>query len=219
MFLFFLLGIVLDFHAQEVVSGVISDEFGTLEGANILIKNSKKGAVSNSKGYFEINANHGDRLQVSYLGYTTKEILFLNQYNLNVLLEGREMLDEVLVIAFGRTTKTYCGTICCPYTTTCRIYSKGVKIEKNEGNYDDKRIKLYPNMSLDGLFTLKVLENYNHIQINVFNMSGQLIKEFTSQNVSSKKLNIDLSNFSSGMYIINVVADGKLVTTKKAIKG
>jgi hypothetical protein len=40
--IFLLVGTVFKSHAQELISGVVSDEFGILEGANVFIKNSKK---------------------------------------------------------------------------------------------------------------------------------------------------------------------------------
>ncbi len=207
-FIFFLIGILFKLQAQETITGIVSDEFGVLENANILIKNSKKGTVSNSKGRFEINGNRGDTLQISYLGYRAIEIPVMGESKLEIMLKGNEVLDEVTVIGYGRHS--------CGYTTRCYITSISNQYFKNN---KENEIVMYPNTSPSGVFSLKFLKVYRTIKVNVANMSGQSVKQMNFQNLNTKKLNIDLSQFSSGMYIISIIADGKKISTKKVVKG
>lgn len=48
-------------------------------------------------------------------------------------------------------------------------------------------------------------------------MAGQTVKTNKSHKFGGN-LNIDLSNLPSGLYLINIIADGTRLKTKKAIK-
>ncbi len=51
------------------VSGIVADESGPLPGANIVVKGTKVSAQTNFDGKFSINANKGDILIISFIGY------------------------------------------------------------------------------------------------------------------------------------------------------
>ena len=90
-------------YAQSV-SGVVSDASGPLPGVNVIVKGTTTGSVTNFDGEFQINANTGDRLVFSFLGYLTKELVVTGN-TLNVTLEeDAAQLDEVVVIGYGSTT-------------------------------------------------------------------------------------------------------------------
>lgn len=203
-------------YSQTTIKGTVLDEFGPLSGANIKIKNSKAGMVSNADGYYEIQANKGETLMVSYLGYTTEEFVVSNQKHMKIILKGRITLDEVEVIAYGSTPCNHvlkCYTI---YKTGCGV--KGINVTYNDFKSDFITEKLYPNPSKNGIFQLSLLQPYKTIEIQVNGISGQLIKRFSFQNVN-KQVGIDLSQYPAGIYIINIIADGKRLSTKKAIRG
>lgn len=65
-------------HAQtdeRIIKGIISDERGPLESVNIVLKGTKTGTTTNSKGEFTFPKplKTGDVLLISYLGYETHE--------------------------------------------------------------------------------------------------------------------------------------------------
>lgn len=98
MLLLFILGV----QAQEIIiSGNVSDDSGPLPGANILIKNSEIGVVSDFNGNYEIKAAATDTLVFTYVGYKSKEVLVNAQTTINVILEYSSELDEVVVTAMG----------------------------------------------------------------------------------------------------------------------
>jgi len=151
------------FYGQTKIKGFISDEIGPLPRANIIIKNTKTGTVSNMDGYYEIDAKVNDTLSISYLGYNTQDILVNSQKNINTLLKGDIALDEVEIIAYG--------------SISCRtIYCGGVfrKITDNSKNFKSDLItqSLYPNPSKDGRFQLNLLDSYKNVEIEIINMSG-----------------------------------------------
>ncbi|WP_405573302.1 carboxypeptidase-like regulatory domain-containing protein [Winogradskyella sp. Asnod2-B02-A] len=190
--------------AQISVSGIVSNDSIPLESANVIIKNSLNGVATNSKGEFKLEAKKGDTLSVSYLGYKPQEFVINKTEQIEIKLK-EDALNEVVVVA-------YSGHRC--WTTGC-----GVSISYN--TYWDTNVeknKLYPNPSSNGIFQLKLVENYDEVKISVANMSGQIIWNSSSQKLG-KKITIDLSQFSTGIYIINIIADGKRLEPIKAVKG
>lgn len=90
------------------VSGIVTDESGEpVIGANILIKGTSKGAVTDLDGKFTIqNMPRNATLQVSYIGYQTQEISSFGKQPLRIkLVEDSENLDEVVVVGYGTQKK------------------------------------------------------------------------------------------------------------------
>ena len=94
--------------AQSTVSGTITDKANAmpLPGVNVLIKNTSRGTATDFDGNYTIEVNEGETIVVSYLGYTTQEIVFNGQSTIDVaLVEDAAQLDEVVLIGYGSTTK------------------------------------------------------------------------------------------------------------------
>lgn len=92
------------------ITGTIIAETDNLPviGANIVIKGTNRGTVSDLDGSFEIEANPEDVLVISYLGFATQEILVGTQTNLSITLEvDAAALDEVVVIGYGTQKKSH----------------------------------------------------------------------------------------------------------------
>ncbi len=92
---------------QTPISGKVSSETGEpLANASVTIKNSNKGATTNENGIFIIDANAGDVLVVSMVGYVTFEITVGNQTNFNITLKQAESkVEEVVVVGYGKQKK------------------------------------------------------------------------------------------------------------------
>jgi len=200
--------------AQILVTGVVSNDSITLESASILIKNSTKGIATNSKGQFKIEAKPGDTLSVSYIGYENKEIVLNKDRHLEIkLIEGGK-LKAAVVNGFLNDRKSICRAVCYS-ETRC-----GVGIETSV-NYkllsNQVRPKLFPNPSSNGVFQLKLNEDYDEVKISIANSSGQIIQNSTHQKFG-EKVTIDVSQFASGICIINIIADGKQLESIKAIR-
>ncbi|WP_308991108.1 TonB-dependent receptor [Mariniflexile litorale] len=108
---FLLLGIIfyLPIHGQNtsIVKGIISDEFGIpLPGVSVIVKNTTKGTATDFDGNYSIAVNANDVLVFSFLGYKTQEIAVKGQSTIDLnLLEDKNVLDEVVVIGYGSTTR------------------------------------------------------------------------------------------------------------------
>ncbi|MFI5157952.1 MAG: SusC/RagA family TonB-linked outer membrane protein [Sphingobacteriales bacterium] len=89
--------------AQTPVTGIVKDETGAaLPGVTILIKGTTTGTKTDINGQFTLNANPGDVLVISYVGYLTKLITVGNNTNFDITLApDTKNLNEVVVTALG----------------------------------------------------------------------------------------------------------------------
>ncbi|MCC8424903.1 SusC/RagA family TonB-linked outer membrane protein [Mucilaginibacter sp. UR6-11] len=85
------------------ITGVVRDASGQpLIGVTVTLKGTQAGTQTNVNGQFAIDANVGDVLTFSYIGYLSKEITITSPASLSVLLdEDSKQLSEVVVTALG----------------------------------------------------------------------------------------------------------------------
>ena len=90
------------FAQEKTVSGIVSDSSGTLPGVSVIVKGTSTGTQTDFDGKYAIMAKQGDILSFSYIGYKTvdKTVTAANTINIQ-LEEGGEMLDEIVITAFG----------------------------------------------------------------------------------------------------------------------
>ncbi|MBC6996067.1 TonB-dependent receptor [Neolewinella lacunae] len=93
--------------AQQTISGVLLDEQtgDPLIGASVLLKGTSSGTVTDVDGSFSLQASDGDVLIFSYTGYQNREITVGPGVNYNLSLTSGELLDEVVVVAYGKQKK------------------------------------------------------------------------------------------------------------------
>ena len=89
------------------ITGVVKDANGEpVIGANIVVKGTTNGTITDMDGNFVLDVPAGAVLHVSYIGYSDKEIPVGNQTVLTVsLAEDSRALDEVVVIGYGTARK------------------------------------------------------------------------------------------------------------------
>ena len=84
------------------ISGVVNDNFGPVIGANVSIKGTTIGAITDMDGKFSFDAPEDGTLVVSFVGYVTQELPIKGKTSFTInLKEDTEMLDEVVVTALG----------------------------------------------------------------------------------------------------------------------
>lgn len=94
---------------QSVSGIVISEESGEpIIGASVLVKGTTQGTVTDMDGKFTISnlPNSAKVLQVSYVGMEEQEVSIKNGIIKIVLKSDTELLDEVMVVAFGTQKKS-----------------------------------------------------------------------------------------------------------------
>lgn len=97
-------GVPMTMSAQKVVTGTVMDAEADepLIGANVLIKGTTRGTVTDFDGNYTIECDEGDILQYSYLGYHTIEEEVDSRNVIDVLMgSDAEVLGEVVVIGYG----------------------------------------------------------------------------------------------------------------------
>lgn len=89
------------------VRGVIKDETGEpIIGATIRVKGHSEGTVSDFDGNFSLDVTGDNTLQISYIGYQTKEFVVGKQHHFSIVLEeDKKILNEVVVIGYGTQKK------------------------------------------------------------------------------------------------------------------
>jgi len=94
-------------YGQSTVTGTVTDDSGVpLPGATIVVKGTNNGVSSDFDGNFSIEAMQNSILQVSFIGYETKEIRVEGDNLMISLAEAANALDEVVVAGVaGATSK------------------------------------------------------------------------------------------------------------------
>lgn len=111
---------------QKVTGVVISEEDGQpVVGASVLVKGTTQGTITDVNGNFNLSnvPSSAKTLQISYIGMQTQEVAIKPKLKI-VLKSDTEVLDEVIVTAYGTSTK---GT----FTGSASVM-KADKIEKRQ---------------------------------------------------------------------------------------
>ncbi len=90
------------------VKGKVTDKNGkALADVSVTVKSSGKGTATNAEGAFTIEAEKGDMLEFSIVGYKTVTVKVDNESAIEVVMErGASSLAEVVVVGFGTQKKT-----------------------------------------------------------------------------------------------------------------
>lgn len=87
--------------------GVVKDSAGeTVIGASVVVKGTTNGTITGIDGDFSLsNVKKGDVIVVSFVGFTTKEVVWNGQPLRVVLVEDSKTLEEVVVVGYGTQKK------------------------------------------------------------------------------------------------------------------
>ncbi|MDO5570959.1 MAG: TonB-dependent receptor [Bacteroidales bacterium] len=109
LFLFAMMSFCLGVSAQSLsITGTVWDETDfPIIGANVIIKGTTTGTVTDYDGNFTLNdVPDGSILTFSYIGMTPQDIEFKGQKSLKiVLVEDTKVLNELVVVGFGSQKK------------------------------------------------------------------------------------------------------------------
>ena len=88
--------------SQNIVTGTIEDADGPLIGASVLVQGTTRGTITDFDGAFSIEANVGDKLEFSYMGYASQTVTVTGSDPIHITMsEDTEVLSEVVVTAMG----------------------------------------------------------------------------------------------------------------------
>ncbi len=99
---------VLSVMQGKTIKGQILDETGeSMIGVSVLVKGTTIGTVTDFDDNYTLEVPSGKNiLEISYIGYKTKEITIGNNSLINIKMEpDTQALDEVVVIGYGTVKK------------------------------------------------------------------------------------------------------------------
>lgn len=110
-----IVGMLLSLHAfaqSLTVKGTIIDKNGeAIIGANVLVKGTTNGTITDFDGKFTLEAKQGDILAISFIGYKNQELPASTDMKIT-LYEDTEILDDVIVIGYATgSQRTVSGAI------------------------------------------------------------------------------------------------------------
>lgn len=92
----------------KIVKGVVTDETGlSVIGANVFVKGTSMGTITDIDGNFSLEVPSDDAvLVISYIGYVEQQLPVKNRKNWSIVLkEDAQNLDEVVVVGYGTQRK------------------------------------------------------------------------------------------------------------------
>ena len=96
--LFLVFGLTAFGVAQKKVSGTVTDASNgdALIGANVLVKGSGTGTITDIDWTYSLSASEGDVLVFSYAGYTDQEVVVGASSTVNVSLAANAWIKEIV---------------------------------------------------------------------------------------------------------------------------
>lgn len=92
---------------KRTVVGKVYDNTGsTLPGVSVSILGKNKGTITDYDGKYSIEAEKGDTLSFSFIGYSTKKVALKDETTLDISLQlETKGLDEIVVVGYGAQRK------------------------------------------------------------------------------------------------------------------
>ena len=89
--------------AQTTITGIVmaEGEPDPVIGANVMVKGTTNGTITDFDGNFLLNANVGDVLVISYMGYIAQEVKATTAPMHITLKPDNVMLDEVVAVGYA----------------------------------------------------------------------------------------------------------------------
>lgn len=92
---------------RQINGSVMSDDGKPLPGANVLVEGSKIGTTSDIDGNFNISANEGANLIVTYIGYLDAKVKVTSKITYTIKLQSNSNnLSEVFVVGYTKEKKS-----------------------------------------------------------------------------------------------------------------
>lgn len=193
---------------KSIIKGIVKDEMNRpVAGASVVIKGTRRGAVSDANGMFSLQVGNGNEMiVVSSVGYKTKEIVISN-------FSANEIVLQLAPFTLG-------GDVVVTRTCSVRVGGmrvKGVRVKSRKNNFKNAFVdlfappplKIYPNPIQRGsAFTISLkLKQTGVYAIQIVDVSGRIVAE-KKINALSKEWNEKIessSNWAAGTYYVKVM--------------
>lgn len=85
----------------QYITGTVVDDFGEpIIGANIRVKGTTKGTITDLNGKFSLDVAPGQTIEVSFVGFSTQTVVAASDMRI-ILQEDAQSLDDVVVVGYG----------------------------------------------------------------------------------------------------------------------
>lgn len=206
--------------SSKKITGKITDDVGEpLIGANVQVKGTTNGTLTDEDGAFELEVPQSAVLQISYIGYLSQDVNVGNKSSVNIkLAEDALNLDEIVVVGYGTMTKReITGSVT---NITTKDFNKGIAkdaagllqgkvagLEINNGSGD---VTSNASIRLRGVSTL---QNDQGPFIVIDNVPGADLSTVAPQDIESISILKDAS--SAAIYGSRSAGGVILITTKR----
>ena len=206
---------------KRSVTGTVSDMRGEpVIGANVMVKGTRLGTVTDMDGHFALEVPEGATLQVSYIGYVDQSVEVSQQSVLEITLEeDTQALDEVVVVGYGAQKKVnLTGAVSTvkmealedrPITNATNALAgvaAGLMVSNSGGStpgYESQKIRIRGQGTLNNSDPLIVIDG----------MTGLSISDINPQDIENISVLKDAA--SSAIYGSRAANGVILITTKK----
>ena len=108
------------FAQQKTVTGVVSDDFGPLAGASVVVKGTPNGTTTDLDGKYSIQAKQGDVLEITFLGYVKSSITVGASNTVNVSMKEDVITGKTVVVESGYRSTTQVRSVISQATVSAK---------------------------------------------------------------------------------------------------
>lgn len=168
--------------------------------------------INQAKPNAGFSSQLGTNGAVSFTNSTTSDATATYAWNFGDNATSTDANPSHTYTQSGTYTVTMIATSACgsdTATANVTVVVSGVELQANE-----KYVRAYPNPN-NGLFNLTLqLTNTDNVNINVYNVNGQIVHTQKLGFVNNENLAIDLSTLSPGIYNINIQGQNTQITKR-----
>ena len=206
------------------VKGTVVDKNGEpIIGANVVVKGTTNGTITDIDGNFSLEVADGALLEVSYIGYLNQEIKVGNQKQLAISLsEDTQNLDEVVVVGYGTMRKKdVAGAISSISSKDLDVQASGNIQNLLQGRLSGVSVSSSgvagdaPSIRIRGIGTLS--NNTPLYVIDGFPTKSELASQINPSSIESVQVLKDAS--SASIYGSQAANGVILITTKQGKEG
>src|SRR5690606_20371399 len=160
------------------VTGTVTDDTGMpLPGTNVIVKHTTHGTQTDFDGKYKIEAEIGQTLVFSYVGFNTEEVKINNAGIINVSMQTSAALEEVVVTGYAIQKRWNLFKRRDKAVPSGNVAIRGVSSIDGYGNYQHNN-RVSEN------------ESYGRIEENIF-------KSVATSPLSTFSIDVDKAGYSN----------------------
>lgn len=209
--------------AQKVkMSGVVTDPTGeTVIGASVTVKGTKDGAVTDLDGNFQIDADPGATLVISYIGYKTQEVKAASGMKI-MLQEDANDLQEVVVTGYTTQKKAdLTGSVAVVSTKNLKTTADTDPMRALQGRVPGMTVTTTGSPIGTGTVRIRGIGSFNSSQDPLYIVDGvptnNALNSLNTNDIESMQVLKDAA--SASIYGSRASNGVIIITTKKGKKG